>query len=278
VRVVRLRCNRACEAMPPKGGKGKQAPTVEISSDAPFEIWLGHNLGKRPLVEVLRSWDKGGDGSISRDEFKTEVRKMGYDGADSNIVEFFTQMDKDRGGTLTISELKEPLKFCIERAVAFAQTKGKHAHRDGEAKRLQSMHSFLEARRVRFEAKYKEACDVRDNPPSERTVTMRLGSRLEKVSNLQELQKMWDRDGDGRINKFEFRERVAEILGKKLNSFPNGQKDLDELYDQMDEDKVGGLDLAEMQPGLTRLRTRCRERASHTRALSVSTGRTPHLP
>lgn len=53
--------------------------------------------------------------------------------------------------------------------------------------------AFLEERRQRFSALYEEAVSVRDRPPSEQSVALQLGAKLEKVTTLPELQKLWDR-------------------------------------------------------------------------------------
>eukprot|EP00966_Prymnesium_polylepis_P234654 5427744-Prymnesium_polylepis.1 len=63
------------------------------------------------------------------------------------------------------------------------------------------------------------------------------------LSSSAELQKLWDRDGDGRISKAEFRERVAGILHAKLT--PTDKKDLDGVFDSMDDDGGGVLEIAE---------------------------------
>ena len=77
--------------MPPKEGSAgsaaaRRGSTVNIqaisaaSKDTPFRVWLGQILAKRQVVEVLRSWDKGGDGKVSREEFHQNIKSYGFQG------------------------------------------------------------------------------------------------------------------------------------------------------------------------------------------------------
>lgn len=134
--------------------------------------------------------------------------------------------------------MKEPFRTLIAEAEVWDKNKSKSKAQKDAAMNREAAMSFLNMRKAKYEDLYSKACQTRDQPPSEHSITLQLGSRLDKVNNLAELQRMWDRDGDGRISKPEFRERVAKIIGQKLAWFNDGQKELDALYESMDIDKV----------------------------------------
>ena len=127
--------------------------------------------------------------------------------------------------------------------------------------------SFLEARKQRFLQRFEEAASYLRQPPSETSVVLRLGTALGKFSSFNELQKLWDRDGDGRISKKEFHERVGSILSLKLTQ-PQ-KKELDALFETMDEDGGGVLEIAEMQPGIEKLKARSREELKRLKFLTA---------
>ena len=73
--------------MPPKDARRASAMSAAAisaaSKEVPFDIWLGQILAKRQLIELLRSWDKGGDGHLSRTEFKQNIMGFGFQGDQS---------------------------------------------------------------------------------------------------------------------------------------------------------------------------------------------------
>jgi len=66
-----------------------------------------------------------------------------------------------------------------------------------------------------------------------------------------EVVSQWDKDGDGTVDKKEFRQRVL-ALGVKADP-----SEVDSLFDKLDESGDGELDIEEMKVTLTRLRESC---------------------
>ena len=83
---------------------------------ATFERRLGTQLikemsGGKKLEDLVREWDKNGDGDINQIEFRACVRNNLCMKADNKEIDaFFSQMDKDGGGALDLSEIRPALK------------------------------------------------------------------------------------------------------------------------------------------------------------------------
>ena len=70
--------------------------------------------------------------------------------------------------------------------------------------RMTAALNFLEDRKTRLVAKCEEAEECIKQPPGESSIALRLGKKLGGLSSFAELQKLWDRDGDGKISLAEF--------------------------------------------------------------------------
>ena len=102
----------------------------------PIEIEVGLVLLKLEkegitLQQQLQEWDKTGDGTISRGEWRIRLRTLGlaneYPTAD--VDELFAKYDEDSSGTINLRELKSALKRLKNRTVA-------HCAREAAAKKL----------------------------------------------------------------------------------------------------------------------------------------------
>jgi len=60
--------------------------------------------------ELLASWDRNGDGSISRQEFRINVRALGFRVSTREVDGLFECIDEDGGGELDLRELKVALR------------------------------------------------------------------------------------------------------------------------------------------------------------------------
>ena len=77
------------------------------------------------VLDLLREWDKDGDGEISRQEFHEAMTKMGLDAPKKDIDELFSEWDADGGGTLEFKELKDILAKSARQNLASASKKKK---------------------------------------------------------------------------------------------------------------------------------------------------------
>eukprot|EP00966_Prymnesium_polylepis_P011795 270901-Prymnesium_polylepis.2 len=68
-----------------------------------------------------------------------------------------------------------------------------HAAGPQDADRKEKTTAFLRARQQRFSTLFEDGLTFIKTPPLETSVSLRLGTRLEKLSNLDELKSLWDR-------------------------------------------------------------------------------------
>ena len=223
--------------------------SAERIKSSTFERQLGRavlakTVGK-PLADVIREWDKNGDGDISQIEFRACVRNsLGLKAKNEEIDAFFVTLDADGGGSLDLAELKMALKKI--RAAAAAA--------DAEADKIRSDAQALvtNAADLVVVAEATEACEADEARLAQlqdiRTVESRLGAKI--VMNgwkLADVMRIWDKDKDGAVSKTEFRKIVKEM---KVEGTVH---EVDAFFDSYDSDGGGQLDLHELQPTLKKL-------------------------
>ena len=102
-----------------KGAPAKQASVAKlhkVSLDALTEMSLADQLRIQlhanaiTVVELFKSWDADGSGSIARGEFHEGVLRLGYNATDEAIDTVFDSFDGDHGGELEFIELKKALQ------------------------------------------------------------------------------------------------------------------------------------------------------------------------
>ena len=77
--------------------------------------------------QILIKWDTGGDGEISKSEFRKHSRNLGVVASTADLNECFDSIDEDGGGTLDVAELKVAFK---EMASAAKASEGEEADMD----------------------------------------------------------------------------------------------------------------------------------------------------
>jgi len=118
----------APKAAPPKGEKRPRKGLfgdldLDEGPDAPpiseqIATALRSSAGR--VMDLMREWDKDGDGEISRKEFHEAMPKLGLDVPKEAIDRLFNEWDADGGGALEFKELQK-----ILRAPPAVATKGK---------------------------------------------------------------------------------------------------------------------------------------------------------
>ena len=119
--------------------------------------------------------------------------------------------------------------------------------------------AYLEKAVVEFEG--KAAAEEAKLDESKKPVSVKLGEALHamvtKGKKIADLVRSWDPNGDGDISKMEFRQNVRKMLGSKVEV-----KEVDKMFDELDADKGGSLDLAELRQAFKKLQDKAASAAT----------------
>jgi Ca2+-binding EF-hand superfamily protein len=192
----------------------------------------------------MREWDPNGDGKISKMEFRQDIRKLlGMETDVREIDALFESLDADSGGSLDASELKLALSTLQECAV--------RAERDGVAQRERAAayrDLSAEASRVAEATRLAEEHARKLEAATNKSPGAQLGSIMtEKGIRAADVVAKWDRSGDGEIDKKEFR---REVVALGVEATPS---EIDALFESLDGDGGGSLDLKELRVALKSL-------------------------
>ena len=213
-----------------------------------FERKLGAALKKKgqKIAELLRDWDKDGTGEVKKMQFRQKVRgSLGIKANNHEIDKFFNSMDEDGGGSLDLGELKPALKFLLDAAQGA----------EDEAARLRAAALELRDKATQTEAAAQATlCAEREEaelyrlkhelgPPD-----VQLGNIiLKRNMKIGDVLTKWDPSNDGSVDKGEFR---ANVLALGVVAEP---EEIDTLFDTLDADGGGELDVPELKELLKKL-------------------------
>ena len=210
-------------------------------------VLLGESLlaSKLKVSEVVQSWNKkGGNEPLSKMEFRQNIRKL-LDKADSKKIDaMFDSLDENRSGTLDLQDIRTALKKLQDAAGVMARSTLDVREKIERIRQLESLaQQALEATRV-MEEKTAEMERLLSNT----SVSARLGAQiiLKRMKVGDVLQK-WDANGDGELEKPEFRQNV-----KSLGVQAEG-REIDELFDSLNTDGGKTLSMAEVKVALKTL-------------------------
>ena len=214
---------------------------------ATFERRLGMAIldkmsGGKKLEDLVREWDKNGDGDINTIEFRACVRNdLGLKSENKEIDAFFRKMDNDGGGSLDFSELKPTLKALKDASA--------NADKEADGLRAEAQGLRDKAGVVKACAKSIELVELAEGRlvslQTQPTVEAQLGAAIVARNwKAADIMMRWDADGDGLLSKGEFRQNVQDL---GVIGTPDA---IDELFDEYDADGGGELDLKELRPTL----------------------------
>lgn len=160
---------------------------LDESPDAPpvseqIVTALMANAGK--VLDLFRSWDEDGDGTVTRTEFHHAMKLLGLEVPSESIDEIFTGWDQDGGGEISLRELTQILN-------AAATT----------TKNMQHLRKTLGKKKLKIVAMFKHGDVNGDNELDKlefKSFLKRLGIMLPK-DQLTWLFEKLDRDKSGKI-------------------------------------------------------------------------------
>ena len=181
-----------------------------------FALMDALGRSRKRVLDMLTEWDTSGDRQISRKEFRRAVRALGFDYAtDHDIDAVFAVLDEDDSGAIDFRELNGQLRPSTV-------SRNKHALRRNAS------------RKTKIGAVVLQATD-------ERSVAEQLKAILmENRARVIDLFREWDEDGNGTVDRTEFRQAVRAL------GFDAPRADIDALFAEFDRDGNGTVEFADM--------------------------------
>lgn len=225
------------------------------------------------IIAAFRSFDKNGDGEISKAEFMKGIRTVGIDLPPAQREQLWKMADEDGTGNIQYQEFAR--KFSSYKA---SHSLHRHAdyRKDGKQELVQSLHGVDAASRVQKHAAIRqsqelswgvEADKLADNPNEALEALEKQGMSIMKLSrdaaamskNIEEMSpdeirakiykkhgnlvnafRHFDFDGDSSISYEEFMRHLPTVLGEAIS-----QSKVDELWKAYDPDMSGEIDMQE---------------------------------
>ena len=168
------------------------------------------------VIDLFKQWDEDGSGQVDRKEFRRAIKSMGFDffANDAEIDMVFDDFDADKSKTITYKELNAALKgMKLPPPKALRRTQP--GSKGGRKAAFQSTVQLDRNAKVSVQEQLREL--------------------LAKHSvRVVDLFKDWDEDGNGCVNKKEFRKAVATL------GLDASKKEVDALFDSFDPDRRCG--------------------------------------
>ena len=213
-----------------------------------FERKLGAALKKKgqKIAELLRDWDKDGTGEVKKMQFRQKVRgSLGIKANNHEIDKFFNSMDEDGGGSLDLGELKPALKYLLDAAQG---AEDEAARLRAVALELRDKAAQTEAAALATEAAEREEAELERLKHELGPPDVQLGNLiLKRNMKIGDVLTKWDPSNDGSVDKGEFR---ANVLAMGVVAEPD---EIDQLFDTLDSDGGGELDVPELKELLKKL-------------------------
>ena len=199
------------------------------------------------IADLVKTWTtnaKGVVGTCAKVDFRKYVRTLIDWPNVKEIDSFFTQIDADGNGSLDPSELSAVINKLHTKAKANAAA----------AEKVEIRAIFLRSRLetatgVATTTKEAESVEIRlEALSNNKSLDARLGAELlRRNTKIGDLTKSWE-STDGVVDKKQFRKNVRGF------GVDDDDEVMDALFDTMDNDGGGGLDLEEIRAALSSLR------------------------
>ena len=230
---------------------------------------------KFKLDDELKSWDASGDGSITQGEFRIHLRTLGLKAhISADIDALFDSFDEDTSGKITLVELNHALRRLQRVAAAYAGAEEQNRLTRQKAAALRARVSAAnEAIACADKAiSCEQALQVYKKDLGGR-LDLQLGELLVRRGiKVGEIIGTWPKTR-GRDNmkhnrelaKAEWKDEISAlglVVGDEFGSTrPASRKELGALFDEIDQDKSGWLDLKEAKDSLKKWQELSKEAA-----------------
>jgi len=195
------------------------------------------------LIDVFKMWDEDRSGTVDKKEFFKAIRAVGFkiDKEDSDYV--FDSLDEDKSGSLEYAELSHKLASqgasLTKRNLKRQPTQAYHG-RDAKVTRKNMNVNYI----VAHAAALPESVQL--VPGNGVTVQEQLRDllRTNRVT-LIDLFREWDDNGDGGLDKKEFRAGVQGL------GYIVPRQEIDDVFDWINGDGNGFVEFEELKKALT---------------------------
>jgi Ca2+-binding EF-hand superfamily protein len=220
---------------------------VDVSEYIRFSFRDALARSSTRAIDLFRQWVEGGSGEIEKKEFRRAIKSMGFDfiANDKEIDMIFNEFDTDGSGKVDYKELNKHLRqgagskidpLLFAGAAGEIGTKSENRHKNkfsgagggGPPK-----------------TKVGSARPKAPNTPKLTTQDLIVEDLYKTLSRnaprLEQLFKRWDTDGDGLVSRKEWAAALP-MIGINTTA-----EMLDLLFDELDADGSGTLDIDELR-------------------------------
>ena len=247
---------------------------VEMNEYLAFSLRDALVRSSQRVMDLFRQWDTDGSGEISKKEFRKAVRIMGFDATRDMVDALFAQFDADTSGRISYRELNRALRHGAG-SILDATAQPVSGPTGGVAKRdrqgwSQHRHGLHRAPTTSSAPLLPGLASIQQNGEgSDFSVQQQICDALSASSTrVIDLFRLWDSDGNGRIDSAEFRVAMG-ALGLSDESM---RKHVDSVFHELDADGTGYLEYRELNDMLLELlRKRSAAPLDATRQVGIET-------
>ena len=187
------------------------------------------------VMDLFRSFDKNGDGMVTKAEFRAVLPMVGFDASDTEAVDaLFDTLDADGSGMVDTKELHKTLRQGSSIELAKSLQDGAKGEIEVERKNKIQLRTHIEQRDESTLVPVESIAQLRD-------------ALLNGWTRVIDVFRMLDRDQSGAVTKAEFRGALP-LLG-----FDGSDSSIiDALFDELDADAGGSLEYSEVFQKLER--------------------------
>ena len=213
------------------------------------------------MKEMQRNWDPRADGTITKGEFRNYLKEIGLKASMNEMDVLFDKWDRDDSGSIDMYELEKSMRQLHE---DFVRKRGERGLKPEVRMQVDALRTRAKwAKEAAESARLAEAC-----AEELRELTFQIESRLDvqlgrlmvtRGIKVGEVVGQWPktkvakpgepRRGLNELSKKEFRDEVTR-LGLVVNKRPATPAELNRLFDQIDTDHSGYLDIKEAKAAL----------------------------
>jgi Ca2+-binding EF-hand superfamily protein len=204
--------------------------TVEYKEYVRYALRGALKRSHTRIIDIFKKWDADGSRMIEKAEFRRAVEEIGFDAPSEELNAIFDMIDTDGSGVVSYEELHALLRRGSDITLEKSLQDGVKGEIETEA---------------RLKIATRKDVNERRGPMRAATVDELRKAISERYTRVMDLFKMFDKNGDGRVAKSEFRAALP-LLGFDSSYAPV----IDNLFDSLDVDGSGSIDHIELNARL----------------------------